>query len=171
LDPDDDGDGNWIDEDSDGDLIADSVETNIDFDKDGIPNYLDLDSDDDELDDKLETELDADKNKIKDFVDPNTTIPEVFTPNGDGLNDVFYIKGLRNYPNAMLTVFDQWGHVVYKSPLGYKNDWDGKQRSGPGYFLGSNLTEGLYYYVLDHNTESGAVYIRPQTKGNVYIKP
>jgi len=171
LDPDDDGDGNWIDSDSDGDLIADSTETNADFDKDGTPNYLDLDSDDDELSDKLETELDADKNKIMDFVDPQTTIPEIFTPNGDGVNEIFYIKGLRNYPKAMLTVFDQWGHVVYKSPLGYQNDWDGTQQYGPGYFKGSPLIEGLYYYILDHNTESGAVYIRPQTKGNVYIKP
>jgi len=171
LDPDDDGDGNWIDSDSDGDLIADSTETNADFDKDGTPNYLDLDSDDDELSDKLETELDADRNKIKDFVDPNTTIPEVFTPNGDGINEVFYIKGLRNYPKAMLTVFDQWGHVVYRSPLGYQNDWNGTQQDGPGYFKGNPLTEGLYYYILDHNTEAGAVYIRPQTKGNVYIKP
>jgi gliding motility-associated-like protein len=171
LDPDDDGDGNWIDEDSDGDVIADSVETSKDFDNDGTPNYLDLDSDDDELSDKLETELDADKNKIMDFVDPNTTIPEIFTPNGDGINEVLYIKGLRNYPKAMLTVFDQWGHVVYQSPMGYQNDWNGTQQSGPGYFRGTTVTEGLYYYILDHNTESGAVYIRPQTKGNVYIKP
>ena len=171
LDPDNDGKGCWVDADSDGDAIADSIETNADYDSDGVPNYLDLDSDDDELSDLAETASDLDKNKLQDFLDPHTTIPEVFTPNNNGVNDVLYILGLKNFPNARLTVFDQWGHIVYKSPAGYKNDWNGTLQDGPGYFKGTPLKEGLYFYILDHNTAVGSGFNRPQSKGNIYIKP
>ncbi len=171
LDPDEDNIGNWLDDDSDGDKIADSTETASDFDGDGTPNYLDLDSDNDELTDIWETELDADKNKLPDFLDPSTFVPEIFTPNGDGINDIFYIKGLKNYPEANLIVFDNMGHVVYRSQGPYVNNWDGTQQVGADRYMGVALKEGLYFFVLDHNVAPGMPYYRPQTKGNVYVKP
>ena len=171
LDPDEDNIGNWLDDDSDGDKIADSTELATDFDGDGTPNYLDLDSDSDELSDILETELDADKNKLPDFLDPSTFVPEIFTPNGDGINDIFYIKGLKNYPEANLIVFDNMGHVVYRSRGPYVNNWDGTQQVGSDRYLGVALKEGLYFFVLEHNVAPGMPYYRPQTKGNVYVKP
>ncbi len=166
-----DGIGNWLDPDSDNDLIADSLELALDFDADGIPNYLDLDSDNDEVDDILEGSQDLDKNTYKDFIDPQITVPEVFTPNQDGINDLLVVKGLVNYPNASITVFNQWGQVVFTSDGPYKNNWNGTNTQGSNFQLDVVLPEGIYFYVLDHNRTDGAMFNRPQLKGNFYIKP
>ena len=48
-----------------------------------------------------------------------------FTPNGDGKNDHFVVKGLESYKSNELIVFNRWGKVVYRSS-NYQNDWDGK---------------------------------------------
>ncbi len=63
-------------------------------------------------------------------------IPNAFTPNGDGVNDVFIIRGLESYNQADLSVFNRWGNEVYRN-TNYKNTWDG-----------NNLNEGTYYYKL-----------------------
>ncbi len=148
----------------------DSVESNNDYDQDGIPNYLDLDSDDDETEDALEGDQDKDKNGFKDFVDPQTFVPEIITPNSDGVNDLFEIKGLKNYPNAQLTVFNQWGVIVFKSNGAYDNSWGGwNEEKGSSQRL--ILPEGVYFYILDHNRTDAPQFNKPQTKGNFYIKP
>lgn len=168
---DNDGIPNFLDLDSDGDGIEDIQETIEDFDADGIPNYLDLDSDDDEMPDQEEGILDRENNTLLDFLDPQTFTPEIFSPNGDGVNDVFFIKGLRNYPDASITVFNQWGQIVFSSKGPYKNNWDGTNTEGEGFKQGTTLPEGIYFYILDHNRSDAPKYIKPQTKGNVYIKP
>lgn len=73
----------------------------------------------------------------------NITIPNVFTPNGDGKNDVFEIPGLENYSNNQLTVMNRWGAAVYDKKS-YQNDWDGH-----------GLNEGTYFYLLKVQTSSG----------------
>ena len=68
---------------------------------------------------------------------PNPLVfPNVFTPNGDGLNDVFEIKGLDQYPENELMILNRWGNQVFFKE-NYTNDW-----------TGDNLTEGTYYYIL-----------------------
>lgn len=64
-------------------------------------------------------------------------IPNIITPNGDGKNDVFRIKGIELYDRVALTIVNRWGNEVYKSNT-YNNDWGG---------LG--LSEGTYFYVLE----------------------
>jgi gliding motility-associated-like protein len=64
------------------------------------------------------------------------TIPNIITPNGDGLNDVFHIKGLESFPDSKLILYNRWGKAIYKSD-NYLNDWDGADHS-----------DGVYYYVL-----------------------
>jgi gliding motility-associated-like protein len=70
-------------------------------------------------------------------------IPDVITPNGDGPNDYFVIKGLDKYPDNSLQVFNRWGNKVYDD-RGYGNDWDGT-------YNGENVPDGTYYYVLTIN--------------------
>lgn len=171
LDADNDGVPNFLDLDSDGDGIEDYVETDGDFDQDGIMNFLDLDSDDDEMPDSDEGINDKEGNGLMDFVDPHTFVPEIFTPNDDGINDVLFIKGLKNYPDASITVFNQWGQMVYRSNGPYNNEWGGINTEGSGFKQGVKLAEGVYFYILDHNRNDLPRYVKPRTKGNIYIKP
>jgi gliding motility-associated-like protein len=69
------------------------------------------------------------------------TIPNTFSPNGDGVNDKWDIDALITYPDCLLQVFDRYGQLVYKS-IGYSQPWDGK-------YDGKILPTGTYYYVLD----------------------
>ncbi|MFM7839928.1 MAG: gliding motility-associated C-terminal domain-containing protein, partial [Chitinophagaceae bacterium] len=71
-------------------------------------------------------------------------IPDVITPNGDGFNDRWVIR----HPSTLqlsVTVFNRWGQEVYKNS-DYNNEWDGR---GSGSFLGKNLPNGTYFYVVE----------------------
>lgn len=81
-------------------------------------------------------------------------VPNIFTPNGDGINDYFIIENVERYPNNQLEVFNRWGKIVYKTN-NYKNDWNG-----------SGLATGTYYYVFVPNDPLGKISIK---KGYVSI--
>jgi gliding motility-associated-like protein len=69
------------------------------------------------------------------------TIPNAFSPNGDGINDVWNIKNLITYPESQTQVFNRYGQVVFEAN-GYAQPWDGK-------YIGKQLPGGTYYYVID----------------------
>ncbi|WP_298392834.1 T9SS type B sorting domain-containing protein [Flavobacterium sp.] len=52
------------------------------------------------------------------------TIPSYFTPNGDGFNDVWSIKGMMNYPNAKVSIFNRYGKLI-KQLNAVDTTWDG----------------------------------------------
>lgn len=62
------------------------------------------------------------------------SIPNLFTPNGDGVNDLFVIEGLEHYSSPKLVVRDKNGRQVYQQN-DYKNTWDGE-----------NCPDGVYSY-------------------------
>lgn len=68
--------------------------------------------------------------------------PNVFTPNGDGTNDLLIFKNLDYYPNTALQIYDRWGILVYENG-NYLNDWNGKKNGN-----GGECVDGTYYYVL-----------------------
>ncbi|MEX1002762.1 MAG: HYR domain-containing protein, partial [Crocinitomicaceae bacterium] len=70
-----------------------------------------------------------------------------FSPNGDGLNDVFFIKNIERFPENTLTVMNRWGDVVYEKS-GYMNEWDGTPNKGIVIY-GDKVPEGSYFYVFD----------------------
>ncbi len=85
-------------------------------------------------------------------------IPEIFTPNGDGKNDVFDIPGLDSYPNNSLQIFNRWGNPVYTAKP-YKNDWDGSPNTA-GKTGSSKLPTSTYFYILDLGTGEASDIIR-----------
>lgn len=81
--------------------------------------------------------------------------PEIITPNDDGLNDYFVIRGVNDKSDNKLDVFDKWGDIKY-SRNNYLNDWNGKSING------DQLTEGTYYYVFKNgaNVLKGFVEVK-----------
>lgn len=67
-------------------------------------------------------------------------IPTGISPNGDGVNDFWYIRWLYQYPENDVTIINRWGDVVYKAAP-YNNDWYGT-------WNGKKLPEATYYYIL-----------------------
>jgi len=71
-------------------------------------------------------------------------LPNIFTPNNDGINDFFRFQNTEVYPcmeSLNVTVFNRWGTPVYKSQLTDPIGWDGN-------FDGREASEGVYYYVI-----------------------
>jgi len=82
---------------------------------------------------------------VVDILCESLTIISGFSPNGDGINDTFTILGIENYPNNILTIFNQWGEQVYFR-RGYQNDWNGNQFASEDlYFYVFNDGEGQFY--------------------------
>jgi gliding motility-associated-like protein len=74
-------------------------------------------------------------------------VPTAFTPDNDGINDVWEIVDLDEvYPNNIVTVFNRWGNVVYQSEEGNYGGipWDGT-------YIGNPLPVASYYFVIDFN--------------------
>ena len=89
-------------------------------------------------------------------------IPNYFTPNGDGEDDVFDIEGIEAYPDNELVITNRWGNLVYEAK-GYKNTWDGRSQSKYN-IGGDDLPTGTYYYILDtKDSELGIL------KGYIYL--
>jgi gliding motility-associated-like protein len=68
-------------------------------------------------------------------------IPNVFSPNGDGMNEVFYIPGVCPSDDYSLTIFDRWGSLLFSS-VSRNHSWDGKTNRG------ENAPDGTYYFIV-----------------------
>ena len=136
-----------IDDDNDGtptaeeDANEDGDPTNDDCDEDGNPNYLD--------------------------VTPCDLVPNGFSPNGDGINDILVIPALSGFPNFKLEIFDRWGNLVYN----YANEgrakplwWDGYSKGRLTVDSQETVPAGTYFYIVYFNQDdmkpvSGWVYV------------
>ena len=66
-------------------------------------------------------------------------IPNAFSPNGDGINDIFIIDGIYSKTEVSLTIFNSLGAKIIDNSLTLK--WDGK-------FKGKLVPTGLYSYLI-----------------------
>lgn len=88
-------------------------------------------------------------------------IPEAFSPNGDGINDKFEIKGIAKYKTVQVEIFNRWGNIVYQSKnygegAGKEGFWDGNSKSG------GPIPTGTYFYILRLDGKeniNGSVYL------------
>ena len=77
------------------------------------------------------------------LIDP----PNTFSPNADGMNDVWQVPGIGDYPGAVVMIYDRWGQRLFNSN-GYREPWDGTHNGRP-------LSEGTYYYYIQLNPVEG----------------
>lgn len=82
-------------------------------------------------------------------------IPNIFSPNGDGIHDKWEIKYLESYPGCTVDIYNRYGQLVYHS-VGYTNPWDGTVNGKP-------VPVGTYYYIV--NPKNG----RSQMSGYVDV--
>jgi len=68
-------------------------------------------------------------------------IPNAFSPNGDGSNDIWQIKNLDAFPGCTVNIFNRYGAKLFSS-VGYTVPWDGK-------YNGIIVSSGTYYYVIN----------------------
>ena len=74
-------------------------------------------------------------------------MPNVFTPNGDGRNDVFAALQMKGILKAKLLVFNRWGKQIYQS-ADLSEGWDGT-------IAGKPATEGIYNWIVQYETILG----------------
>ncbi|MBE9510629.1 MAG: gliding motility-associated C-terminal domain-containing protein, partial [Bacteroidetes bacterium] len=80
-------------------------------------------------------------------------IPTLITPNMDGRNDYFVLRGIETLGQTELIIFNRWGTQVYKDE-DYSNDWNGVD------YNGNPLAEDTYFFVLNtDNSKSFSGYI------------
>lgn len=90
---------------------------------------------------------------LVDVKNPNEVdllIPSAFSPNGDNINDKFFIKGINNYPVNEFIVFSRWGSKVFdKSNYTNNEAWDGSySKTGVKLGPGDKLPPGTYFFKL-----------------------
>lgn len=85
------------------------------------------------------------------------SFPNVFTPNGDGTNDVFRPFALEGILNYEMKIYDRWGQLQYETKS--SGAWNGNRPNG------KPAVEGVYYFVLDFTLHHG---YGPPLKGRFY---
>ena len=140
----------------------------VDTDGDGIPDICD---DDDDGNGVTDTEEDCDGDGIVDSQDTDNsscssaitqTRQYGFSPNGDGVNDGWFIENITAYPNSVVQVYNRSGKLVFKKK-GYQNDWEGISNQISNSGTGTRLPVGPYIFIIDLGDGS-----KP-TRGWLYI--
>ncbi|MCC9135779.1 gliding motility-associated C-terminal domain-containing protein [Pontibacter silvestris] len=87
---------------------------------------------------------------------PALSIPNAFSPNRDGVNEIWELGNIEEYPNARVDIFNRWGNIIYSNNSGYNIPWDGT-------FNGKDLPVATYYYIIYLNSSEKPI------SGNVTI--
>jgi gliding motility-associated-like protein len=106
------------------------------------------------------------KDKVTIYVlcnNANVFIPNTFSPNGDGANDVFYPRGTGVFSIKSFRIFNRWGEVLYEKANFNANDasagWDGT-------FKGKKLNPDVFVYTIDLVCENNTILTY---KGNIAL--
>lgn len=73
-----------------------------------------------------------------------------FSPNGDGINDIWFIENIENYPNNKVYIYNRWGNKLFETSNynNYNNAWNGTAN-------GNILPSGTYFYVIKLDNGTG----------------
>ena len=69
-------------------------------------------------------------------------VPNVFTPNGDNINDTWNLENTFLYSDSKIKIYGRYGRLIFKS-VGYSTPWDGKNENG------NDVPEGAYFYFIE----------------------
>lgn len=83
-------------------------------------------------------------------------VPDAFSPNGDGMNDSWELPGIEAFPDAIVTIFNRWGEIIFSSDKGYTHPFDGTLN-------GTSLPQGMYVYTIH------TVPAKPVIRGNLML--
>lgn len=83
-------------------------------------------------------------------LEPQIIMPNTFTPNNDGLNDVFIPGLFRNIASSELFIYDRWGELVFKTEDALRG-WDGKRNS-------ANFPNGVYVCIINYTDFNNKIY-------------
>lgn len=94
----------------------------------------------------------------------NHYTPNVFSPNADGKNDIFYIQGQKVYNLEAFRIFDRWGNLLFQRLNGITNTpddgWDGMSN-------GKMMTSGIYVWSANVEAKDGSIR---KLSGDVLLK-
>ena len=79
----------------------------------------------------------------------SVVIPNIFTPNNDGVNDIFYVKST-GYNTLTCTIFNRYGDVVYQY-FGLNGNWDGYTHAG------IKCNDGTYFVIVNVTNDAGEI--------------
>jgi gliding motility-associated-like protein len=96
---------------------------------------------------------------LESCTDEDLIIYDGFSPNNDGINDVFTLEKIALlYPNYIIIIYNRWGNIVYEGNLN-KPYWNGELNGN-----GGKSPKGIYFYVLNFNKNN----IKPK-QGKLYL--
>lgn len=102
----------------------------------------------------LEVEVDLEACEDEDLI-----IYDGFSPNGDGINDVFTLKNIELlYPNYSVDFYNRWGNIVYRGNAN-KPYWNGELNGNK-----KLLSKGIYFYILNFSKNN-----KKPKQGNLYL--
>lgn len=103
------------------------------------------------------------------YINPSS-IPNVFSPNGDGVNDFFILKEMETAVTSIktfhITILNRWGKKVYEFS-GNPREWEGWNGKING--KGSDATEGVYFYIIDATGWDNRRYRDEGYKGYLHL--
>ncbi|MEK9739943.1 MAG: Ig-like domain-containing protein [Flavobacteriaceae bacterium] len=114
----------------------------FDMDVDGTVDCLDDDIDGDNIPNNIDNAPELyNPNQLFEEGTYQPQVPEVFSPNGDGINDTWNIINIDRYPKASVWIFTRTGKNIFEMKR-YNNSFDGTNNGSP-------LPEASYYYMID----------------------
>ncbi|MCB0793572.1 MAG: gliding motility-associated C-terminal domain-containing protein [Flavobacteriales bacterium] len=105
----------------------------------------------------------TDSIEVIEYCPPTCFVPNTFTPDGDGVNDLFYPLG-NNIGTMELNIFDRWGTLIYTGKDD-KSFWDGKMNGSP-------VRDGVYVWKIKYRfveDENGTLGAEQEQMGHVTL--
>ena len=86
--------------------------------------------------------INSDTIKVK--LIPDIVVPSAFSPNGDGINDVWIIEVPQQFTNVTVRVYNRWGSLVYDRAQAGGENWTGNGNNS------KSIPVGTYYYIIEY---------------------